>query len=94
MSNVVFGCWRENGRIQLRVFAKPFRQCNTVDLTAILILSPTAPGDISTYDAFDIDTLRFAGNHNAVFEQIRVSYNVTQSIHICMNDVIVHHIAR
>src|SRR4029453_13394048 len=49
---------------------------------------PAAARDIAANDAFDIDTLCFLGNHDPVFQQLRLCYDIAKLLYVGMNDMV------
>ena len=68
MTDIVFGCRREYRLLETLILAQALRKLDSVDFTCFLILSPTAACDIAANDAFDVDSLRFSGNHDPVLQ--------------------------
>ncbi|MNW63256.1 hypothetical protein D3C74_414510 [compost metagenome] len=90
MTDIILGRRGENRLGQLRVFAQARRKPDSVDLAGLLILPPAAAGNAAAHNAFNVNTLCFADDHNAVSERLPVLHDPSQLVHINMHDVVLH----
>ncbi|MNZ79576.1 hypothetical protein D3C78_981830 [compost metagenome] len=51
-------------------------------------MSPATASNIASDDTLDIDALSFAGNHDAVFQQLRLGNDIAKLRHIGMHDMV------
>ncbi|MNV79778.1 hypothetical protein D3C71_1733460 [compost metagenome] len=90
MTYIVFSRRGKDWLCQQRIFAQVLRKLNTIHFASFLILSPAPTGDAPTHNTFDIDALCFAYHHNTVSESFLVLNDISEHIHINMNDMILH----